>query len=102
MKIEFEISDKSFEILKDIGKKGAAEFRDYKYDSFEEFKLFDEFKEGESGIGTEKWFKNRNFCDKKDIEELIKYNLVDGGNEMDWHVTYYVSDFGKQILEKYK
>lgn len=100
MKIEFEISDKSFELLKAIEKEGAAEFRDSRYESLEEFKKSSEFIEGESGMGTEKWFKARNFCDLKDIKDLIAHDLIDM-HDMAWHMTYVVTERGKEIIKKY-
>jgi hypothetical protein len=101
MKIEFEISDKSFELLKAIDKAGAAEFRDFEYKSLEDFKKSHEFSAEESGFRTEKWFKARNFCDFQDMDELIARDLVDT-HEMAWHPTWVVSTFGKEILSKYK
>jgi hypothetical protein len=90
MKLCFSISYQSYHLLKEIEKVGCAEFRDYEYDSLEEFK---------SGLRTEEWFKARNFCDYKDLTELIENNLIDHGDGMSWHLTYYVSEFGKKILK---
>jgi hypothetical protein len=101
MEIKFEISDKSFELLKEIEKAGEAEFRDSEYKSLEDFKKSSEFSSEESGFRTEKWFKARNFCDLKDMEELIAHDLVDI-HGMAWHQTWVVSPFGKEILEKNK
>lgn len=100
MKIGFEISDKSFELLKAIKEAGVAEFRDSRYESLEEFKKSIEFNAGESGLGTEKWFKARNFCDLKDIQDLISYDLIDM-HDMAWHLTYVVTERGKEIIKKY-
>jgi len=105
MKIEFEISDKSFELLKAIEKEGQAEFRDSQHESLEAFKKSKEFVAGEpvageSSMGTEKWFKARNFCDLKDIEDLRAYDLIDI-HEMAWHMTYVVTERGKEIIKKY-
>ena len=94
MKIEFEISDKSFEVLKEIDKSGQAEFKDYQFKSLEEF-----ISEG-NGINTENSFKIRNFCDQKDILDLITYDLIDIKEDA-LHPTYIVTERGKQILEKY-
>jgi hypothetical protein len=101
MKIEFEISDKSFELLKEIEKAGAAEFRDYEYKSLEDFKKSSGFSSDEAGFMTERWFKARNFCDAKDLEELIAYDLIDT-HESAWHPTWVVSQLGKEILSKHK
>jgi len=100
MKIEFEISDKSFELLKAIEKEGQVEFRDSEYESLEEFKKSKEFNSEESGFRTEKWFKNRNFCDLKDLYELREHDLIDL-NYMSWHQTYLVTERGKEIIKKY-
>lgn len=100
MKIEFEISDKSFEVLKDINEAGMAEFRDNNFYSLEEFKKSSKFVSEGTDMYTENWFKRRNFCDQKDIEDLIAYDLIDI-HEDAWHPTYIVTKRGKQILEKY-
>lgn len=100
MKIEFEISDKSFELLKAIDKAGEAEFRDSEFTSLEAFKNSPEFSTEESGFRTEKWFKARNFCDLKDLEELRERDLLDI-HPMAWHMTYIISPFGKEVLAKY-
>ena len=96
MKLCFSISYQSYHLLKEIEKAGYAEFRDNEYNSLEEFKNSEEFK---SGKRTEEWFKDRNFCDYKDLTELIENNLIDHGDGMSWHLTYYVSEFGKKILK---
>lgn len=99
MIIQFEISDKSFEILKDIDKAGSAEFRDSEYDSLEEFKKSKYFNKADEGFQTERWFKRRNFCDHKDLQELLNRGLIDSDG-MSWHMTYVVTEFGKEILGK--
>ena len=98
MKLCFSISYQSYHQLKEIEKAGYAEFRDNQYDSLEEFKNSEEFK---SGLRTEEWFKIRNFCDLKDLSELIEYNLIETDG-MSWHMTYAVSEFGKKILKENK
>ena len=83
MKIEIEISDKAFELLKAIDKNGCAEFRDSEYDSFEQFKQSKEYlTPAPNGFRDEHWFRGRNFCDLKDLEDLHKYNLIDDGDGM--------------------
>ena len=99
MIIQFEISDKSFEILKDIDKSGTAEFRDSEYESFEHFKKSKNFNTEDEQIKEEKLFKERNFCDHKDLKELINCKLIDC---ISWHTTYMVTDFGKEILSNSK
>jgi hypothetical protein len=95
MKIEFEITDKSFELLKKIAEAGQAEFRDSNYESLEDYLSSDD------ETKSKERFDNRNFCDLKDLNELITYNLLDT-HEMAWHLTFIVSDFGKEMLEKIK
>lgn len=97
MILEFEISDASFEYLLKIEKAGYAEFRDNEFDSLEDFKKSKLFLEG---IRNEDWFISRNFCDYKDIQELSEYGLIDDGDRDAWHLTYYVSKFGKEVLSK--
>lgn len=97
MILEFEISDKSFESLLKIEKAKYAEFRDNEFDSLEDFKKSKLFSDG---TRNENWFRARNFCDRKDIDELLKFGLIDDGDGNTWHPTYYVSDFGKEVLSK--
>jgi len=97
MILEFEISDDSFESLLKIEKAKYAEFRDNEFESLEDFKKSKLFIEG---TRSEDWFRARNFCDYKDINELIKYGLIDSGDGNSWHPTYYVSEFGKEVLSK--
>ena len=33
-------------------------------------------------------------------DELLKFGLIDDGDGNAWHPTYYVSDFGKEVLSK--
>lgn len=96
MILEFEISDKSFESLLKIEKVKYAEFRDNGFDSLEDFKKSKLFLDGTK---DENWFKSRNFCDRKDIDELLKFGLIYGDCNA-WHPTYYVSEFGKEVLSK--
>lgn len=98
--LTIEISEKSFELLKQLEDGKGAEFRDYEYDSLEEWKEKEQwFKDG---IKTEDYFKARNFCDMIDFEELIENDLVDDGDGMAWHRTYYISEKGKKMLEQNK
>ena len=96
MKLCFSISYQSYHLLKEIEKARCAEFRDPEYSSIEEFRESEEFK---SGLRTEEWFKARNFCDYKDLTELIENDLIDI-DVMSWHLTYCVSEFGKKILKE--
>lgn len=97
--VQFQITRKSLETLRTIEKNGYAEFRDTKHESLEAFLVSNDFT---SGFQTEARFKARNFCDYKDVYELLELGLIDNGDGMAWHTTYYVSKFGKQILEMNK
>ena len=99
MILKFEISDKSFSILKDIEDAKMAEFRDTEYGSLEKFKSSEEFeRDKKNGMNSEKWFTVRNFCDLDDLKELVDCGLIDT-SDMSWHLTYVVSNFGKKILK---
>lgn len=102
VQIEFEISDKSYEILKLISQVRRAEFRDAEYESLEHFKESKYFNPKPNRLYSEKWFKTRNFCDLKDMEDLIAHELVDDGGDVDWYQTWYITEKGKSIIEKYK
>ena len=97
MKFEIEISDAAFKLLKDIEKKGHAEYRDTEYRTLEDFKNSEEYK---SGSRTIEWFESRNFFGTYYlIPELTRYNLVD--NDFDaWHLTYEITDIGKEMIGK--
>lgn len=100
--LKITISEKSFELLKQIEKAGAAEFRDSEYESFEHFKNSDLFNSEivVDRLRDEEWFRSRNFCDLCDLEELIANNFIDIGDGMAWHLTYEVSELGKKILKE--
>jgi hypothetical protein len=94
--ITFQISDEAFELLTKIGN-GAAEYRDTKYNTLEDFKNSDEYK---TGFRTEEGFLDRNFGGTYHlIDELSRYGLVDL-DEMSWHLTYILTDLGKQALKQ--
>lgn len=68
-KITFEISDEAYQCLLDIQEQKNIEFR------------------------------NMSCHDLPDIiKELDKYDLIEN-NEDAWHLTYRVSEFGKEILK---
>lgn len=95
-----EISEKSFELLKQLEDGKGAEFRDSKFDSFEDYK--NRFVDNSLTEKDERRFYERNFCDLKDMNELIENDLVDDGDGMAWHRTHYISEKGKQMLEQNK
>lgn len=92
---EFDLSDKSIELLKRLKKEVQFEFRD-REDSLEEFKKSDDYL---SGRRTEHHFLQRNACDFKDLEELLIHDLIDQ-NDMSWHTTYILSPLGLKIMEQ--
>lgn len=98
--LKITITEKSFELLKQIEKAGGAEFRDSEYESLEQFKKSNFFNTPiiRDLIRDEEWFKRRNFCDLCDLEELIQNNFIDIGDGMAWNLTYEVSELGKKML----
>lgn len=93
-----EISEKSFELLKKINDNGHAEFRDSEFESLEEFSG------SLNGGGTPEeieQFERRNFCDLKDLSELIDNDLIDI-NDMSWHLTYKITEKGQKMLKANK
>ena len=99
VKLTFEISEEAFELLKEIEKKGSAEYRDTEYESESDFLSSTEF---ETKLRTLDWFLTRNFNGTfGKAQELYKYGLVES-DFVSWYLTYVISDFGKEILEKLK
>ena len=98
VKLEFEISEEAFELLKRIGN-GAAEYRDTEHESIGAFLVSDDHLVHERSL---EWFKNRNYDGTYHlITELSTYGLVESDG-MSWHLTYVLTDFGKQILKNKK
>lgn len=98
MRIEFEISEESFDLLKRLEKEKYLEYRDTEYLNIDEFKDSEEFK---SGLRSIQWFMNRNSDGTYYlIEELLKHNLVDC-DDWAWHQTYVLTDFGKEVLKNH-
>lgn len=95
--LTFRISDKAFELLNNIHDSGSAEYRDTQYESFDVFTNSEEFKNGFMSIDS---FLKRNFNGTYYlIPELLQFGLVDIDN-MCWHITYVISDFGRFILSQ--
>ena len=93
--LSFRISDKAFELLKKINDSGSAEYRDTQYKSLEDFKISEEFK---SGFMSTDSFLRRNFGGTYYlIDELALFGLIQL-DDMCWHTTYVISDFGKYII----
>lgn len=96
-KIEFEISEEAFDLLKKLSKEKYFEYRDTEYSNIDEFKNSEEFK---SGLRSTEWFLKRNSGGTYYlIDELLKYGLVDSDG-VSWHITYVLTDFGKEVLMK--
>lgn len=93
-KFTFEIKEEAFQLLLSIKKNGYAEYRDPRYKNLEEFK------NGKDNYMSEESFLDRNHNGTYYlIEELLKYNLVDSDGES-WHITYILTDFGKEIVSQ--
>jgi hypothetical protein len=95
--ISFNISDDAFELLKKINDSGFAEYRDTQYNSIEDFKDSDEFKNG--FMSVESFLKRNSDGTHHLINELLQFNLVDI-DDMCWHITYILTDFGKFVISK--
>jgi len=93
--LTFHISDAAYDLLKKIGN-GAAEYRDHRYKTLEEFEASPDYKEG---IRSKNWFLNRNYGGTYYlIEELYDAGLVEPDGES-WHLTYVLTPFGKKFLK---
>lgn len=96
VKIEFEISDESYELLKKINEEGYAEYRD-RAETVEEFMESDFYKNGSRGVY---WFLSRNFGGTRKLAyELLGHQLI-VDMEGSWHTTFVISNFGKNIITK--
>jgi hypothetical protein len=95
--LSFDISDEAFDLLNNIHDFGVAEYRDIQYKSIEDFKLSLEYSNG--FMSTDSFLK-RNFGGTYYlIPELLEFGLVDIDN-MCWHTTYILTNFGKYIISK--
>ena len=95
--LTFRISDKAFELLCQIHDSGSAEYRDTQYESLDVFTNSTEFKNGFMSIDS---FLKRNFNGTYYlIAELLRFGLIDI-DDMCWHTTYVVTDFGKFLISK--
>lgn len=95
--ISFNISDEAFDLLTNLNISGAAEYKDIHYNSIEDFKLSMEYSNG--FMSTDSFLK-RNFNGTYYlIPELLQFGLIVIDN-MCWHTTYILTDFGKYIVSK--
>lgn len=94
----FKISEKAWELLLSLdGDYKYAEYRDTEYDTLEDFKSSDEFKEGRR---TEEWFLNRNHNGTLSLMwELDAHGLVEKNYDA-WHMTYVISNLGKEVIKQ--
>lgn len=93
---KFEISYEAIELLKRIGKEGNAEYRDFRYKTLDSYMN----QEGRAEFQTEERYKSRNAGGTAYlIYELEEAGLVDM-DDMAWHPTYVLTEFGKEQLEK--
>ncbi len=93
----FSISKEAFDLLKEAYEnKHGLEYRDAEFETIEDFMKSDLAKSRDL-----EWFMNRNSNGTYKLAlELLELNLLDDGDGMAWHTTYYVSDFGKEILKQ--
>ena len=95
--LTFQISDEAYNLLFEIEKAKAAEYRDPEYATLEDFKTSFEYK---NGLKTEESFLNRNFGGTYHlIHELMRHDLVDLLVDA-WHQAYFVSPLGKQLIKQ--
>jgi hypothetical protein len=99
MKIAFEISDSHFDLLKKIDNEKFVEYRDTEYETLEEFKDSDVFK---NGLKDENWFLKRNGDGTYHLtSELESYGLIESDGDS-WHLTYILTEFGKKVVNDNK
>lgn len=99
IKIEFEISDAAFELLKRLKKEGSLEYRDPEYKSLDNYRRYKTL----TGItpdnsDDERFLKRNSDGTLHLMEELLEHNLVD----FDFgscHQTFILSDLGKKVLQ---
>lgn len=95
--LNFSISKEAYDLLLKIGNNGAAEYRDTRYSTLEEFKNSDLYKDG---LRSEQSFLDRNYGGTYYlIDELEKYNLVESDGQS-WHLTFVLTGFGKEMIQK--
>jgi len=93
----WEVSDEAFSLLMEINEKGRAEYRDNRYPTLEEYMA----QEGRAEFQTERHYLARNFGGTYHLtDQLIAADLIDDGDQMDMHVAYYITEFGKEQLKK--
>lgn len=91
------LSSKEFRLLKKLDKEGYAEYRDYKFDTYEKY-----FKAQSGGYycRDEESFKKRNFGGTKFImDKLFGLGLVDM-EEMAWNITFKITELGKKFIKE--
>lgn len=94
LNIEIELSEAAFDLLKYIGSNGYAEYRDTKYPSLERFKSV-----GEYDMTPEQFLGRNSGGTYYLIDPLLENHLVES-DDMAWHTTYRLTNFGKQIYDE--
>lgn len=93
---EVNLSEEAFALLLQIDQTKYAEYRDSDLENLEEF-----LKSEKSAYHPPTWYLARNFNGTiRLVRELAEKNLVES-DHMAWHLTYKLTDFGKQAVEQY-
>lgn len=94
VKITFEISKESYDLLFKIKEERYVEYRDTK------FKTLEDFLKSDNVINrTEESFLARNGDGTLYlIPELLEYNLIECDSDA-WHSTYRLTKFGKEVTK---
>ena len=98
--VKIELSKQAFELLKYIKENDCAEYRDTEFDTKEDFLKSDDYLVNNRSL---EWFLARNSNGTFYlIDELLEYGLVDSGDGMSWHTTYYITKLGNQLINDNK
>ena len=99
IKIEFEISDAAFELLKRLEKVYSLEYRDPEYKSLDDYRKYKTLTGITPDNSDEERFLKRNSGGTFYLmEELLGHDLVDFESKS-WHQTFILSDLGKKVLQ---
>lgn len=75
-----EVSSELLVVLSKIEERGWWEFRDY----------------------SQKEYCREGILRSDDCDELLSLGLLDNGDGMSWHQTYYITELGKKVIEVWK
>jgi len=96
LNLKIELSQEAIDLLKYIDENGYAEYRDGEYETVEDFLKSDTHLVNNR---TLEWFLNRNSNGTYHLtNELLEYYLIDMGDGMAWHTTYYITRLGKKLI----